>query len=302
MSSVDARGAVSSPREERVRCYAAAGHHRMVYDDYGPAESAHAVVCVHGLTRNAGDFARLAETLAAEGWRVLCPDMVGRGRSEPAADPAAYAVPQYLADIAVMLAHARVERVDWVGTSMGGMIGMALAATRGHPIRRLAINDIGARIPAGALRRIAAYVGVEWRFDDFAEGLAHVKETYAPFGLEREADWRRLAEVTLRALPDGGYTNNYDLRLGESVDEPVEEDVTLWPVWDAIRLNEPPLVLRGAESDILEAADLAAMGERGPGARPVTFAGRGHAPSFLLADEIACVRDWLAEEPAGGAR
>ncbi|MFC6856312.1 alpha/beta fold hydrolase [Marivibrio halodurans] len=292
---------MSEPRLRSVRCVADADCHRMVYDDYGPLESPHAVVCVHGLTRNAGDFERLARALAADGWRVLAPDIAGRGRSERLADPQAYGVPQYVRDIVTMLAHARVETVDWIGTSMGGLIGMGLAVLPGHPVRRMLLNDVGPRVPKAALRRIADYVGVPWRFEDFEDALAHLRKAYEPFGLTEEADWRELARISLRREEDGTLTNNYDLRIAAPFEAIADEDLELWDLWDGLRLTEPPMVLRGARSDLLLAEDIEGMTRRGPGARPMEIEGCGHAPTLMVPDQIALVRGWLGEKPAPGA-
>ena len=287
--------------ERSVLCLADAGHHRMVYDDYGSPDAPHAVVCVHGLTRNAGDFERLARALADDGWRVLVPDIVGRARSDKIQDSAAYGVPQYVRDINGMLAHARVETVDWIGTSMGGLIGIGLAVSPGHPIRRMALNDVGPKVPREALRRIADYVGIPWRFPDFETAVGHLKMAYEPFGLIHDEDWRELSRVSLAKADDGTFTNNYDLRIAEPFVDLANEDLDLWPLWDAIQLGEAPLVIRGATSDLLLADDLVEMAQRGPGARPVEIAGCGHAPSLMVPDQIAMIRDWLAEKPAPDA-
>lgn len=290
---------MNEPRVRSVRCLADAGHHRMVYDDFGPVSATHAVVCVHGLTRNAGDFGRLARALAAEGWRVLVPDIAGRARSEPLADPKAYAIPQYCRDITTMLAHAGVETVDWIGTSMGGLIGMGLTAAPGHPVRRMALNDVGPRVPKEALQRIADYVGVAWAFPDFDTAVAHLKQAYEPFGLRTEEDWRELSRISLRETDAGdGYTNNYDLRIAEPFKAMAGEDLELWWLWDAIQLSEPPLVLRGERSDLLLPEDVEGMTARGPGARVREIEGCGHAPSLMVPDQVALLRDWLAEQPA----
>ena len=291
---------MSDVRVRSVRCLADAGHHRMVYDDYGPASSTHAVVCVHGLTRNAGDFERLARALAAGGWRVLAPDIVGRARSERVADSGAYAIPQYCRDITTMLAHAGVETVDWIGTSMGGLIGMGLTAAEGHPVRRMALNDVGPRVPKEALQRIADYVGIAWEFPDFETAVGHLKQAYEPFGLTKEEDWRELSRISLRETENGRYTNNYDLRIADPFKAMAGEDLELWWLWEAVKLDEPPLVLRGERSDLLLPDDLEGMQGRGPGARVVEIAGCGHAPSLMVPDQIALLADWLAEQPAPG--
>jgi len=208
-------GAEPTARVKSVRCAGRGGFHRVVYRDIGPIDSPHAVLCVHGLTRNGRDFTRLARALAADGWRVICPDVAGRGESEPLVEAEDYGLPQYVSDLTTVLAHARVESVDWVGTSMGGLIALLTAATPGHPIRRLCLNDVGPIVPKAALQRIADYVGVAWRFESFEEAFGHLKQAYAPFGLTQEADWRELAEISLRRADDGSYSNKYDLRIAQ---------------------------------------------------------------------------------------
>ncbi|MEQ8604333.1 MAG: alpha/beta fold hydrolase [Marivibrio sp.] len=297
-----ARDREGEARLKSVRCAGRGGFHRVVYREFGPADSPHAVFCVHGLTRNGRDFARLARALAADGWRVICPDVAGRGESEPLVEAEHYGLPQYVSDLTTVLAHARVESVDWVGTSMGGLIALLTAATPGHPIRRLALNDVGPIVPREALQRIADYVGVAWRFESFDQALGHLKKAYAPFGLTEEADWREIAEVSLKRADDGSYSNNYDLRISEPFAALAGEDLDLWALWDAAQLAEPALLIRGAESDLLRRADAEAMTARGPGARLVEVPNVGHAPTLMPPDEIRLVRDWLAEAPAPDVR
>jgi pimeloyl-ACP methyl ester carboxylesterase len=262
----------------------------MAYTAWGDGETPGNVVCVHGLTRSGRDFDALAAVLARSR-RVVCPDVVGRGRSDWLADPGQYQTAQYVSDMACLIARMDVGWVDWVGTSMGGMIGMALAAQHGTPIRRLVLNDVGPFLPKAALERIGDYVGKAPRFADIGELEGYLRTVHAPFGPLTDDQWRHLA--THSARPDGdGLALAYD--PGIAVPFSPEEglsDVDLWAVWDAIRC--PVLVLRGESSDLLSAETAAGMAARGPKARIVEIAGCGHAPALMDEEQIAIIDDWL---------
>ncbi|WP_421709956.1 alpha/beta fold hydrolase [Algihabitans sp.] len=280
-----------TPKKRHLLGLSQSGFHRIAYREWGQPDAARTAVCVHGLTRNGRDFDVLAVTLAEAGWRVICPDVVGRGDSDWLGDGADYGYPQYLQDMTALLARLDVEQVDWIGTSMGGLIGMMLAASGGHPVGRLVINDVGPLIPKAALERIADYVGRSWVFADRRAALEHVMKAYSGFGDLSEAQWSKLADDSLQAAPDGGFRPNYDPRIGEAfVGQPLE-DVDLWPVWD--RITCPVLLLRGAESDLLTAETAREMTRRGPATEIVEIAGAGHAPALLSAFERETIRDWL---------
>ena len=279
----------AATREDCVRCLSAAGFHRMAYREWGPPEAARTAVCVHGLTRSGQDFEILAPALAADGWRVVCPDVAGRGGSDWLADPQAYTHAQYLADMTVLLARLATARVTWIGTSMGGLIGMMLAAQPGSPIERLLLNDIGPSIPKAALARLAAYVGTDPRFPDIAAAERYVREVHAPFGDLGDDGWRRLTEISV--TPADGLRLHYDPRIGDALRQDSPEDVDLWAIWDCITC--PTLVLRGANSDLLQPDTVAEMSRRGPRAEVIEIPGCGHAPALRTADQIAHIRDWL---------
>jgi pimeloyl-ACP methyl ester carboxylesterase len=247
------------------------------------------VVCVHGLTRNGRDFDALASTLS-DRFRVLCPDMPGRGDSEWLPDPNDYIFPTYLTALTAVLAHADVSETAWVGTSMGGLLGMILAAQRATPITQLVINDIGPAIEPVALLRIAGYVGLDPVFDSFAALEAHVREVSAPFGALTDAQWTGLASSTARQTPDGRWRLKYDPGIAVPFRSAASTG-DLWAVWDAIRC--PTLLLHGADSDLLSAQTAASMRTRGPKPRMVEFAGVGHAPMLLTIDQIAPVVAFL---------
>jgi pimeloyl-ACP methyl ester carboxylesterase len=284
-------GSPAVPRQRTLRCASPRGLHRIAYREWGDPRNGRVLVCVHGLTRCGRDFDALAAALA-DRWRVVCPDVAGRGDSGWLADPMLYQLPQYLGDMVALVARLDVERVSWLGTSMGGLIGMALASLPDTPVARLVVNDAGPVISKASLERIATYVGVAPTFPDFGAAEKYVRAVSATFGPHSDAEWRFLTEVVVRANPDGGLRMHYDPRLAEPFRAQMpEKDLELWPLWDAIRC--PTLVLRGALSDLLAPATCAQMKERGPKATVVEIPGVGHAPTLLHADQIAIVRDFL---------
>jgi pimeloyl-ACP methyl ester carboxylesterase len=266
------------------------GFHRVGYRDWGDADNDRVMVCVHGLTRNGRDFDTLAEALS-DAYRVVCPDVAGRGRSEWLSVKEDYGYPLYCTDMAALLAHLRVETVDWVGTSMGGLIGMMLAAQPGTPIRRLLINDIGALVPKAALERIVSYVGNDPRFPSM-DGLdAYIREIYAPFGPLTDAQWESLVASSARETEEGDIALSYDPGIAQPLRAMPVEDIDLWAVWDAVRC--PVLLLRGSESDVLLAETAAGMRSRGPKVDFMEIEGIGHAPTLMSEKQVADVRGWF---------
>jgi pimeloyl-ACP methyl ester carboxylesterase len=277
--------------ERTLTCIGPHGFHRLAYIEWpGPSRDAPALLCVHGLTRNSRDFDVLAQTLSAH-YRVVCPDMPGRGKSEWLGVAADYGYPLYLTDITALLARLDAERIDWVGTSMGGLIGMLFAALPNAPIGKLVINDVGALVPKAGIERIGAYVGLDPGFGDLAAFEAVLRRVHAPFGPLSDAQWHHLATHSSRRKPDGSIGFNYDPKIAEAFRQGPIDDVALWASWDAVTC--PVLVLRGAQSDMLLASDAAAMTQRGPRAKLVEFAGIGHAPALMAEDQIAAIRDFL---------
>jgi pimeloyl-ACP methyl ester carboxylesterase len=252
------------------------GSHRVRYLERGPAGARRTVVCVHGLTRNAHDFDPLAGVLAADGFRVICPDIVGRGDSDRLADPAAYNYGQYQQDMAALIDHLAPAPLDWVGTSMGGLIGMMLASQAETPIRRLVVNDIGPFLPRPALQRLAEYVGLDPLFADMAAVEAYLRKVMAPFGALSDADWQALARHGVRPA-EGGFRLAYDPAIREGLLAAKDKDVDLWPLWDAIAC--PTLLLWGRNSDLLTEDTARAMTIRGPRAQLIAFEDVGHAPA-----------------------
>jgi pimeloyl-ACP methyl ester carboxylesterase len=260
------------------------------YADWGGPEAARTVVCAHGLTRNGRDFDHLARVLAGER-RVICPDVAGRGLSDPLTNPEDYALPTYIGHMVQLLHKLGLAEVDWVGTSMGGLIGMGLAAMEASPIRRLVLNDVGPFLPRAALERINSYLGLDLRFWSLEALEAHLREIHAGFGPLTDAEWRHLAEHSAARREDGRFGLNYDQRLSQPMTKGPIENLELWPVWDQIRC--PVLVVRGTESDLLLAATAAEMTGRGPRAEVVEVDGTGHAPALMAKDQIGIVRAWL---------
>ena len=273
------------------------------WNQTGQVDHPHVIVCVHGLTRQGRDFDVLAQALSHHA-RVICPDIAGRGQSDWLADPMAYGVPQYAFDMLVLLTqvHAQypIAQLDWVGTSMGGLIGMAVAGTPDLalpvPIRRLLLNDVGPRLEWSALQRIGTYVGESPRFASVEEGAAWLRVQSADFGPHTDAQWLALSEPMLRPGPEGGFVLHYDPKIavpmqGMTQEQVVQGEALLWNLYDAITAQT--LVLRGAKSDLLTAQTVQEMAQRGPKAHSVTLEGVGHAPTLVQPEQVALVKEFL---------
>ncbi|MEO3690496.1 alpha/beta hydrolase [Roseateles sp. DJS-2-20] len=263
----------------------------------GLAPDAPVLVAWHGLARSGRDFDVLARQLC-DRWRVICPDTVGRGLSQWAEDPAAeYHLGAYVALAESLLDQLGLTQCDWLGTSMGGAIGLLGAATRLQGrIRRLVLNDIGPEIEAAAVARIRTYAGAPPAFATVTELEAYFREIYASFGVLTDAQWRQLTETSLRRLPDGRVTPHYDPRIVQQF-ERATDDYLLWDAWDRLRL--PVLCLRGADSSLLSATTAEAMRTRGPLAELITVPGCGHAPALNTAEQIGWVERFLSASEIG---
>jgi len=281
------------PRLRDVQCSHPGGLHRMAYAEWGDPNNPKVVVCVHGLSRVGRDFDAFARAMQ-DHYRVVCPDVVGRGRSDWLADPMQYQLPYYIADMVTLVARLDVATVHWFGTSMGGLIGMGLASVKGSPITRLITNDIGPVVTAASLNRIREYFGKPVRFADMDEAEQYVRKFAAPFGPHSDAEWRFLTEVVVRRDGDA-WALHYDPKIaipfGPSTDNSSGADVPLWAIYDNIVC--PTLAVRGELSDLLTAEVHQEMAKRGPHAELVTIAGVGHAPTFMHADQIAIAREFL---------
>lgn len=278
-----------APRRHSADLGEAFGNVSLSWLEWGEP-TAPVVFCVHGLTRNAHDFDHLAAALSARGARVIAVDVAGRGRSGWLADPTRYAVPVYAAQLVRLLALLQVPAVDWVGTSMGGLIGMALAAESAVPMRRLILNDVGPFVPKAALAPIGAYLGLDLRFSSLAELEAHLRLIHAPFGPLTDEQWAHLATHSARRTPDG-WRLHYDPAIRVPFADAAVADIDLWELWDRIRC--PTLVLRGETSGLLTAETAEAMTRRGPHAMLATVPGVGHAPALMADDQIKIVAGWL---------
>ncbi len=282
------------PQLREVQCLDTRGLHRMAYWEWGDPANPRVLVCAHGLTRQGRDFDTLAAAMAAD-YRVVCPDVVGRGRSDWLSDPMGYQLPAYVADMVTLLARLDASTVHWVGTSMGGLIGLGLAGLPGSPVSRLVLNDVGPTIEPASLQRIASYLGqpVHWATEDEAADALWAIST--GFGPHSRAQWLALTRPQL--IPDGaGLKPRYDPALAKPFGLVTPEiaragEAMLWQSYD--RLSCPTLLLRGADSDLLSRATAQAMTERGPRARLVEFAGVGHAPTLVQPDQVRAVREFL---------
>lgn len=300
MAMIKGSGQASGqPRQGSVNCISPAGLHRMAYQEWGDPENTDVVVCVHGLTRVGDDFQDLARALS-DRFRIVCPDVVGRGRSSWLKNPMLYAVPQYASDMVTLIARLNVDRVKWVGTSMGGLIGMSLAALEQSPIERLVLNDVGAVLSGAALGRIAAYVGLNTEFASRSQAHGFLREVFAGFGPHSDEQWVRLLDPGLVNLPDGRVRLHYDPAIAEpfrqtygaqALQGKPPQDLSLWSIYDPICC--PTLLLRGAESDLLTHEVMQQMAQRGPRPQVIEFAGIGHAPTLMDDAQIKIVRDFL---------
>ncbi|MDY0746027.1 alpha/beta hydrolase [Paucibacter sp. R3-3] len=289
---------MAEPTLKRVQCLGPAGLHKMAYwqwEHTGGLANPPTLVCVHGLSRQGLDFAALAQAMS-DRYRVIAPDVAGRGRSDWLANPAGYQIPAYMADMVTLLARLDAIEVDWVGTSMGGLIGMGLASLPGSPIRRLVLNDVGPAIRCEAIQRIGTYLGQPIRFDSIEQGTEYLWTISKSFGPHTAEEWAALSAPMFRPDGDGKFLLHYDPSMALPFKAVTAEiaaagEAAMWKAYDAITC--PTLLLRGAESDLLTVDTAAAMTQRGPRARLHELPGVGHAPTLVHADQITVVREFL---------
>lgn len=281
----------------------------MAWWQWGDPAAAHVVVCVHGLARQGRDFDVLSQALVSRAerpLRVVCPDVVGRGRSDWLKDPMGYVVPTYVGDILAMLAqlHAQstIQTLDWLGTSMGGLIGVGVCGTKGLPlpvrVRKLVLNDVGPAIQWQALQRIGTYLGNTGRFASVQQAADALWLISSSFGPHSPEQWLRLSEAMVRPLPDGGFTLHYDPAIAVPFREVTQESAAqgqaaLWQLYDNI--DAETLITRGAVSDLLSRETAQAMTQRGPRARLIEFDGVGHAPMFVVDNQVEAVASFLLQ-------
>jgi pimeloyl-ACP methyl ester carboxylesterase len=285
---------LQSPRLHHLACTNPKGQHRMAYWEWGDSANPSVVVCVHGLTRQGRDFDTLAQDLAPH-HRVICPDVVGRGQSDWLPDPAGYGLSTYVADMLVLLAHLGAPQVSWVGTSMGGLIGLVVASLPQQTVRRLVINDVGPTLEVAALQRIGSFLGVpaHWPTEQAAADALWAVST--GFGPHTPEQWLALSRPQIK--PEGaGFTRRSDPGIAVPFKAVTPElaaagEAALWRAYDQLRC--PTLLLRGALSDLLSSATAAAMSQRGPKAQLMEFAGVGHAPTLVQPEQRAAVLRFL---------
>ncbi len=304
---------MNQPSLKHVICPDQAGGHRMAYWQWGNPQSGHVVLCVHGLSRQGRDFDVLAQALCEraanlpDGIRVICPDVVGRGESDWLKDPMGYQVPAYAADMLALVAqlHADtpVATLDWVGTSMGGLIGMVVCGQPDLPlpvpVRRLVLNDVGPTLEWDAISRIGTYLGKSGYFDSVQDAADAMWAISSSFGPHTPTQWLALSQPMVRPVsPEAGskLRLHYDPAIAvpftQSTEASTKEgEAVLWGLYDNIKAQT--LVTRGVLSDLLSPVTAQAMTERGPRARLVEFSGVGHAPTFVSADQVAVVTDFL---------
>ena len=281
--------------------------HDMAYWSWGDPANQDTVICVHGLSRQGRDFDSLAAALARR-YHVVCPDVVGRGHSDWLADPRGYNTFTYASDLVALARQLKIAKgvegpltVDWVGTSMGGLIGLALSSlppeASGVTLRRMVLNDVGPRLRAEAIKRIGDYLGLPKRFDDEQQAADYLWSISAGFGPHTPEQWLALSRPLLRPAPDGqGLILHYDPAIAEpfktiTADAATSGEAMLWQVFDSLTCDV--LVLRGQESDLLDGDTARSMAERGANARLVEFAGIGHAPTLVSPDQIRAVEEFL---------
>ena len=281
----------SSPRTLQFRSLSPHGFHSVTYYEWGDAANPRVAICVHGLGRNGRDFDVVAEALAPT-HRILAVDMPGRGRSEWLADPGDYVFPTYLTTLTALIVRSGASDVDWIGTSMGGLLGIVVAAQPKTPIRRLVVNDVGPQLEPAALARIGTYIGQDPTFATFNDIAAYLRQISAPFGPLDDAQWEYITRTNVRERADGRWCLAYDPGIAVPFRNAAAPP-DLWPLWDAIRC--PVLVLRGAQSDLLSAGTAAAMAARGPRPRVVAFEGVGHAPMLLDPAQFGPIVDFLRD-------
>ena len=298
---------MSDPKLNYLPCPDSGVGHRMAFWEWGDSQAAHVVVCVHGLSRQGRDFDVLAQALVAKAGgalRVVCPDVVGRGKSDWLADPQGYQIPSYAGDMLALLNHLKpsTQTLDWVGTSMGGLIGMAVFGQKQFPLplrlRRLVLNDVGPTIQWEALARIGAYLGRAVKFDSLQQAADAMWSISTSFGPHTPEQWMELSRHMVKPVPgsDTAVTLHYDPAIAVPFTAVTQEaasqgEALLWSLYDGLQAQT--LLLRGAQSDLLSPQTAQLMTQRGPKARLVEFPGVGHAPTLIAPDQVEAVSSFL---------
>ena len=288
-------GVIHSGDTFYVQCSGGESTHRMAYHAWGDPSNSKVLLCVHGLTRRGSDFKTLAQAMCKD-YYVVCPDVVGRGDSDRLSNPMQYAVPQYVADIAQLVKQLGVTQVDWLGTSMGGLIGMVYAAMPNSPIRRMLINDVGPRIEPDAIKRLGSYVGQPFAFANRADALTRLNQICATFGEHTPEEWE-IYNGPMLVQRDGKWVMHYDPNIAvpfASVNPIMAKagEVAMWHAFKQIHI--PMLIVRGADSDLLSAATVAEMCKVNPYARSIEIPNVGHAPAFIKPEQIALAKEFFS--------
>jgi pimeloyl-ACP methyl ester carboxylesterase len=293
---------MNQPTLNFVNCPDTQGQHRMAYWQWGDTNSDHVIVCAHGLSRQGRDFDVLAQALcdAAPGkLRVVCPDVVGRGKSDWLKDPMGYQIPQYAADMLALINQLQPKALDWVGTSMGGLIGMVVSGQPDLPlpvpVRKLILNDVGPAIEWMAIQRIGQYLGKAAEFDSIQQAADAMWAVSTSFGAHTKEQWLALSQAMVKPNGDG-FVLHYDPAIAIPFASATEEstkqgEAMLWALYDNIKAKT--LITRGAQSDLLSSETAQAMTQRGPNAQLVEFEGVGHAPTFIAADQVKAAVNFL---------
>lgn len=277
-------------------CLNTKGLHRVAYWEWGDPSNPRVLLCVHGLTRQGRDFDVLAAAMS-DHYRVVCPDIAGRGESDRLSDPQEYVVPRYAADMVTLLARLDAQSVHWVGTSMGGLIGMVVASLSPRPlVSKLVMNDVGPVLPPQAIARIGAYLGLPLRWDSVEQAADYLWTISKSFGPHTSEQWLALTRPMLRQAADDHWHLHYDPAIAipfqtSTAESAAAFEAYLWAAYDAVGC--PTLLLRGADSDLLTPAHALEMTQRGPRARLHQIAGVGHAPTLIADDQVQLVREFL---------
>ncbi len=278
-----------------VQCTNGDGSHRMAYHAWGDPSNPKVLLCVHGLTRRGSDFNTLAQAMSKD-YYVVCPDVVGRGDSDRLQNPMMYAVPQYVADMASLVKHLGVAHVDWLGTSMGGLIGMVYASMPNSPIRRMLINDVGPRIEPEAIKRLGSYVGQTFSFANRADALERLNAICASFGEHTPQEWE-IYNGPMLIQKNGLWEMHYDpdISVPFASVNPIMAKAGEMAMWHAFKqIHIPMLIVRGGNSDLLSAKTVAEMCKVNPYARSIEIPNVGHAPAFVKAEQIALAKEFFS--------
>jgi pimeloyl-ACP methyl ester carboxylesterase len=270
----------------------------MAYYEWGNPDNNEVVVCVHGLSRNGRDFDVLAQALAPH-YRVICPDIAGRGKSSWLENKADYSYATYLADMSALLLQLHLSKVTWLGTSMGGILGMMIASSQPALVQRMVLNDVGSVVSAEGLKRILGYVGTSNVFADKESAMQHLRTIMKPFGIHSEPQWQHMFAISFTALPDGTYTFAYDPAISQPFKEAAStekelQDIDLSMFWNAVQC--PVLILRGEDSDILSAETAQSMCKRAIATDYIEIEGAGHAPALMDDYQVSTVCNWIEKQ------